>query len=56
MLRMLTYADAQVHFEDNRSVLELLEGKPDGLLPILDDQCLVPSSSFSSRLSFLAVC
>jgi myosin heavy subunit len=52
---MLTYADAQVHFEDNRSVLELLEGKPDGLMPILDDQCLVPSS-FTCNLCFLAVC
>jgi len=42
----------QVEFQDNCNILALLEAKPHGILPLLDDQCLVASSSDAS---FLAV-
>ena len=40
----------RVDYEDNLSVLELLEGKPEGILPILDDQCLFATATDSSFL------
>jgi len=43
-----------VEFQDNSEVLGLLEAKPNGILPILDDQCLVASSSDASFLAVIA--
>ena len=43
-----------VDFADNQTVLALIEGKPDGILPTLDDQCLVASSTDGSFLGVIA--
>jgi myosin-5 len=43
----------QIDFHDNTRILSLIENKPDGILPTLDDQCLVASSSDASLLAVL---
>lgn len=34
-----------IHFIDNQPVLDLVEDKPKGILPVLDDECLIPEGS-----------
>jgi hypothetical protein len=36
---------SEIKFEDNQDVLDLVEKKPEGLLPKLDDECKVPRGS-----------
>ena len=43
-----------VDFTDNASVLSTLEGRPSGLLPTLDDQCLFATSTDASFLQVLS--
>lgn len=35
----------KIEFIDNQIVLDMVEGKPGGILPLLDDECLVPEGS-----------
>lgn len=35
----------KIEFIDNQAVLDMVEGKPSGILPLLDDECLVPEGS-----------
>jgi myosin heavy subunit len=35
----------QVKFEDNQDILDMIEAKPHGLLPKLDDVCSAPGGS-----------
>ena len=35
----------KIEFIDNQIVLDMVEGKPRGILPLLDDECLVPEGS-----------
>ena len=41
---------AEIKFVDNQDVLDLIEKKPEGLLPKLDDECKVPRGSDSGYL------
>ena len=34
-----------VEFKDNQAVLDLIEDKPDGLLSILDEECMIPKGT-----------
>lgn len=34
-----------VEFKDNQAVLDLIEDKPDGVLSILDEECMIPKGT-----------
>jgi myosin-5 len=57
-LEMRTYAAEgldcrRISFVDNQPIIDLLEKKPDGVLPLVDDECVVPKGSDSTLLGKL---